>query len=89
MESRDGEEDPDQVTDHLLVQAEKFRAKVEAPKGNRNFSDWIMRYDYDKLRDKFVKPEGLGPIDKEIMFLCNFDQDDEFFHITNQIEPSL
>ena len=73
------------VANQLLVQAEKFRAKVEAPKGK--FS--IMPYDYDELRTKFVKPEGLAPIDNKIMFLRNFDQDDEFFHITSQIEPSL
>ena len=48
-----------------------------------------MPYDYDKLRSKIVKPEGLGPIDNEIMFLHNFDQDDEFFHVTSQIDPSL
>ena len=46
-----------------------------------------MPYDYDKLRSKFVRPEGLGPIDSEILFLRNFDQDDEFFHITSQIDP--
>ena len=49
----------------------------------------LMPYDYEKLRSKFVKPEGLGPIDSEILFLRNFDQDDEFFHITSQIEPNL
>ena len=75
------------VTDHLLLQAEKFKARVEAPKGN--YSDLLMRYDYEKLRSKFVKPEGLAPIDREILFLRNFDQDDEFFHITSQIDPSL
>ena len=49
----------------------------------------LLPYDYDKLRNKFVKPEGLAPIDNEILFLRNFDQDDEFFHITSQIDPSL
>ena len=48
-----------------------------------------MPYDYDKLRSKLIKPEGLAPIDNEILFLRNFDQDDEFFHITSQIDPSL
>ena len=62
---------PDRIADQLLVQAERFRAKVEAPKGN--YSDMIMPYDYEKLRSKFVKPEGLGPIDNEILFLRNFD----------------
>ena len=79
------------VADQLIVQAECFKAKVEAPKGNFNtsYSDMLMPYDYEKLRTKFVKPEGLAPLDKEILFLRNFDQDDEFFHITSQIEPSL
>ena len=48
-----------------------------------------MPYDYEKLRSRFVKPEGLAPIDSEIMFLRNFDQDHEFFHITSQIDPAL
>ena len=43
----------------------------------------------DKLKSKFVTQEGLAPLDSEIMFLRNFDQDDEFFHITSQIEPGL
>ena len=86
-EESDTEEGTDQLTDNLLLQDEKFKARVEAPKGKYN--DFLMPYDYDKLRAKFVKPEGLGPIDGEILFLCNFDQDDEFFHITSQIEPSL
>ena len=76
----------DHTTDHLLVQAEKFRARVQAPKGNPSF---LMPYDYEQLRTRFVKPEGLGPIDSEIMFLRNFDKDDEFFHVTSQIEASL
>ena len=84
----------DDVTDQLIVQAEHFKARVEAPKGNNfgrdySFSDMLMPYDYEKLRSKFIKPEGLAPIDKEILLLRNFDQDDEFFHITSQIEPTL
>ena len=54
----------DRVTDQLLVQAEKFRARVEAPKGNV-FNDMLMPYDYERLRSKFIKPEGLGPIDSK------------------------
>ena len=41
------------------------------------------------LREKFVKPEGLAPVDSEILFLRNFDQDDEFFHVTSQIDPTI
>ena len=86
-------EDPDVVVDQLLVQAEKFKARIEAPKGNNfshhNYAEMLMSYDYDKLRNKFVRPEGLGPIDSEILFLRNFDQDDKFFHVTSQIEPVL
>ena len=79
--------DAGHVTDQLLIQAEKFKAKVEAPKCN--FHNMIMPYDYDQLRSRFVKPEGLAPIDNEIMFLRNFDQDNEFFHITSQIDPTI
>ena len=81
-------QEPDWVVDQLLVQAEKFKAKIEAPKGN-DFQSMLMPYDYEKLRSKFVKPEGLAPIDNKILFLRNFDQDDEFFHITSQINPGL
>ena len=82
------ESDPNNIADQLLMQAEKFRAKVEAPKG-KNFTEFLMPYDYEKLRSKFIRPEGLAPLDNEILFLRNFDQDDEFFHITSQIEPTL
>ena len=83
-----------QATDQLLLQAEKFKARVEAPKGtylasSSNNTGNLMPYDYDKLREKFITNEGLGPIDSEILFLRNFDQDDEFFHVTSQIDPSL
>ena len=88
-----GDHDPDKTADQALLQAERFRACVEAPKGRNfnfcNYSDMLMPYDYDKLRNKFVRPEGLAPIDSEILFLRNFDQDDEFFHVSSQIEPSL
>ena len=60
---------------------------MEVPKGN--FTNLLLPYDYEKLRDKFVKPEGLAPLDSEVLFLRNFDQDDEFFHITSQIDPTL
>ena len=76
------------IADQLLVQAERFKACAEAPKG-RNFDDILMPYDYEKLRSKFIRPEGLAPLDNEILFLHNFDQDDEFFHVTSQIDPSL
>ena len=80
---------PEGVADQLLLQAEKFKARVEAPKGSQSFPDMLLPYDYEQLRSKFVKPEGLAPIDREIMFLRNFDQNDEFFHITSQIDPNL
>ena len=92
-------DDTDRVTEQLLVQAERFKARVEAPKGNSGnsefvhrsgFNELLMPYDYDRLRSKFIRPEGsLGPIDNEILFLRNFDQDDEFFHITSQIDSAL
>ena len=49
----------------------------------------LMPYDYNKLRSRFVTPEGLGQIDNEILFLRNFDQDDKFFHVTSQIDPTM
>ena len=73
------------ATNQLSVQAKRFKAQVEAPKGNS--SDLIMPYDYDKLWSTFVKPEGLAPLDNEILFLCNFDHENEFVHNTSQIEP--
>ena len=85
-DTRDTErEATESATSQLLLQAERFKARVEAPKGMNS----IMPYDYEKLRTKFITANGLAPIDSEIMFLRNFDQDDEFFHITSQIEPSL
>ena len=78
--------DSEKTTDQLLVQAEKFKARVEAPEGRSNL---IMPYDYEELRSKFITEEGLGPIDNEILFLRIFDQDDEFFHVTSQIDPGL
>ena len=78
------------AANQLIVQAERFKAHVEAPKGkNYAFNEMMLPYDYEKIRDKFVKPEGLAPLDNEIMFLRNFDQDHEFFHITSQIDPNL
>ena len=81
------ENSAEKTADQLLLQAEKFKARVEAPKGIVN--SMLMPYDYDKLKTKFVTDKGLGPIDNEILFLRNFDQYDEFFHVTSQIEPSL
>ena len=79
---------PSRVANQLLIQAEKFCTKVEAPKG-KGFSNVLMPYDYEKLRSKFIRPEGLAPIDSKILFLRNFDQDDEFFHIASHIDPGL
>ena len=80
----------ERCTDQLLLQAEKFKARVEAPKGrNTMINSLLMPYDYEQLRTKIVTDEGLGPIDREILFLRNFDQDDEFFHVTSQIDPGL
>ena len=86
--SNGSEQDASKVANQLLLQAEKFKVKIEAPKGN-NFGSLLMPYDYEQLRTKFVKPEGLAPLDIEILFLRNFDQDDKFFHVTSQIDPSL
>ena len=89
-------EEAERTADQLLIQAEKFKARVEAPKGTvNNFNivnsrnSMLMPYDYDRLRSRFVTEEGLAPLDSEILFLRNFDQDDEFFHVTSQIDPNL
>ena len=87
--SRVNEVDHDHTSDQLLIETEKFRAKVEAPKGINSYNDMIMPYDYQKLKERFVKPEGLARLDSKILFLRNFNQDDEFLHVTSQIEPSL
>ena len=46
--SKQHQPDTDRVADQLLVQAEKLKARIEAPKGN--FSDFLMPYDYEKLK---------------------------------------
>ena len=86
-QSREDKLQSDRVADQLIVQAEKFKARIEAPKGKH--SDLLLPYDYDSLKTKFVRQDGLAPLDSEILFLRNFDQDDEFFHKTSQIEPNL
>ena len=43
--------EPDRMADQLIMQAEKFKARIEAPKGK--ISDMLMPYDYDKLRTNF------------------------------------
>ena len=46
---------------------------MEAPKGRNhftNYSDMLMPYDYDKLRSKFVRDDGLAPLDSEILFFA-------------------
>ena len=103
-------DDAELAADQLILQADKFKARVEAPKGivngmndefgmnglndrttnqNKSSTGMLMPYDYERLRSKFITENGLAPIDSEILFLRNFDQDDEFFHVTSQIEPSI
>ena len=36
-----------------------------------------------------MSENGLGPIDSDIQLLCSFDTDDEFFHVTCNVEPTL
>ena len=51
----------DKRAEDLIIQSEKFKAKVQAPKGNySNYQNMLMPYDYEKLTSKFVKPEGFG-----------------------------
>ena len=45
----------ERTTDQLLLQAEKFKARVEAPKGM--CKGLLMPYDYEQLRTKFVTSE--------------------------------
>ena len=90
---KDPEKESEEETNRLLLQAEKFRARVEAPRGMVNnvnsVSSMLMPYDYERVKSKFVTDDGLAPIDSEILFLRNFDQDDEFFHVTSQIDSNL
>ena len=52
------------IADQLIVQVEKFKARIEAAKGNNcNYSDMLMPDDYEKLKTKCVKPDGLVPLD--------------------------
>ena len=68
--------------DHVLVQAEQFKASVAAPKG-------MVPFNFKELREKFVMDSGLAPVDAEIKWLRNFDQDDKFFHVTCQVDDQL
>ena len=72
-------------SDELLIQAEQFKARVSAPKGN----NFVTPFNLSGLRDKFITEDGLAPVDEEIQWLRNFDQDDEFFHITCHVDPNL
>ena len=60
--------DGEGVTEQLLLQAEKFKARVEAPRGESRdeYCNMIMPYDYERVKSKFVTDQGLGPIDREI-----------------------
>ena len=68
--------------DDILIQAEQFKATLTAPKG---------KLSYEKLREEFLATDkvGLKPISQDIWFLCNLDNDDEFFHVTCHIDPAL
>ena len=65
------------MADNIILQAEKFRAEVMAPKGENPLGDSI-----DFNLPKFETPE-------EVKFKHMFDNDDDFFHVTSHIDKSL
>ena len=79
-------------TNELLLQAERFKAKVATPpKGIMNEIIPVQNrfqnpFDTKDIRDKFVTPNGLVPLNDEIHWIRNFDQDDEFFHVTCHVD---
>ena len=73
--------------DKLILQSEHFKVTVSAPKGLIEFP---YPMDFQSIKDRFITSEGgLAPVNEEIQWLCNFDQDNEFFHITCHVEESL
>ena len=74
-------------TDQVILQAEKFKASVAAPKGKIPL--YPFNIDAKQLKNEFVTQKGLGPIDEKVQWLRNWDQDDEFFHVTCHVEESL
>ena len=66
------------TSDKIVLQAEKFRATLAAPKGK-----------YEQIKEEFITDKGLGPINDDIQMLRNFDTDDEFFHVTCHIDLAL
>ena len=46
-------------------------------------------FDIQTMKEGFITPNCLALVDDEIQWLRNFDQDDEFFHITCHVDPAL
>ena len=68
------------VAEQMILDAEHFKGNVTAPKGNELITQ--------------VEPigglyNGLPHLPPEIEMLCRNDNDDDFFHITCHIDPSL
>ena len=87
--------------DDLILQAEQFKATVSAPKGiyqsnqfmgfpsGNSGAEFSNPFNLSQIRSKFVTDKGLAPVDNQIQWLRNFDQDDEFFHVTCHVDDAL
>ena len=90
-----------QLTDDLILQSEQFKANVVAPQGmeqhiflqRNNFMqdsfNFMNPLNNISMRNKFIMPNGLAPVNQEIQWLRNFDQDDEFFHVTCHVDDTM
>ena len=78
-------------TDELILQAEQYKAKVEAPIQGMgiDIGNLYNPLNAKQMRDKFITPDGLAPINEQIQMMRNFDQDDDFFHVTCQVDEGL
>ena len=68
-----------EATKKIILQAEKFKADVAAPKGK-------LPWDDNELEDRMI---DLSKHRKEIEFRRLFDNDDDFFHVNCHIDPNL
>ena len=78
--SSEGARHAAESSDDAILQAEKFKATLVAPKD---------RFAYDAIKERYVGPQGLGPIDSKIQLLRRFDNDNKFFHVTCHIDDVI
>ena len=68
------------VVEQMILDAERFKGNVTAPKGNE------LMTQVEPIGSLY---NGLPHLPPEIEMLCRNDNDDDFFHITCHIDPSL